>query len=131
MYWNYFTLEEFINSTVAKKLNIKNQIPPSLMGNAEYTLSKLDEIRKMYGKPITITSGYRCPELNKAVGGKPNSQHMKAEAADLKWDEDLFLFLRDNSEFDQLIKEKSKTSKWIHISFNKNNNRNQVLTLCT
>lgn len=46
-------------------------------------LQKLDLVREEYGKPITITSGYRCPEHNKAVGGVPNSQHVSGKAADI------------------------------------------------
>lgn len=49
-------------------------------------MGKLDEIREGYGKPIIINSGYRSPELNKAVGGVVQSYHQKGLAVDIKWD---------------------------------------------
>ena len=94
-------------------------------------MSNLDNIREFYGKPIIITSGYRCPELNAKVGGKPNSQHLKGEAADLRFDVDLLNCIIQFFHFDQLITEKSKNTKWIHISFlkDKDKERNQVLNI--
>lgn len=89
----YFTIREFERSSTADKYHIMNNVPDDLMDNALFTLSRLDQIREAYGKPIIITSGYRCPELNKIVGGKKNSQHLRAQAADLKWDEDLLQML--------------------------------------
>lgn len=125
----YFTIEEFTNSNTARKRKIDNSIPNELMNNALYTLERLDAIRERYGKPIIITSGYRCPQLNKIVGGKPNSQHLKAEAADLKWDTELLSFLLQFCKYDQLIEEKSKNTKWIHISFKQSGERNQFIKL--
>lgn len=46
-------------------------------------MAKLEQLRVAYGKPITINSGYRCPEHNKAVGGAPKSYHMQGRAADI------------------------------------------------
>lgn len=126
--FKYFTITEFERSSVAKERGIDNTIPLFLLDKANYTLQCLDEIREGYGKPIIITSGYRCPELNKAVGGVSNSQHTKCEAADLRWDDGLFEFIRDNFEFDQLIAEVNGSTKWIHVSFKKKGERNQVLT---
>lgn len=125
----YFTLKEFTNSETARKYYIHNSVPDELLDNAFYTLSRLDDIREKYGKPIYITSGYRCEKLNKKVGGKPNSQHLKAEAVDLKWDVDLLSFLIQHCHFDQLIRENNGPTRWIHISFKKENERNQVLNI--
>lgn len=125
----WFTNNEFTRSATAERLGINNEIPEELQGNADYTLQRLDEIREAYGHPIVITSGYRRPALNKAVGGKPTSQHLKAQAADLKWSNHLWEFLLNYSKFDQLIEETSKRTKWIHISFNKEGERNQVIHL--
>ena len=118
----HFTLSEFTKSKVAKDNNINNFLPLELEENAKFTLESLEKIRQAYGKPIYITSGYRCQELNKLVGGKPNSQHLKAQAVDLKWDENLYNLIKDRFVFDQLIKENG----WIHLSFSKNP-RKQVI----
>ena len=126
----FITTAEMLRSSTAEKLNIKN-VPndPIVIENLEHTIEQLDELRRLYGHPIIITSGYRCPALNKAVGGKPNSQHVKGQAADLKWDENLLKFIINNFHYDQLIEETSKRTKWIHISFNKNGERQQYIKL--
>lgn len=125
----YFTIQEFTKSPTARKCHLDNSIPNDLLDTANYTLSRLDEIREKYGKPIIITSGYRCPALNRIVGGKPNSQHTKAEAADLRWDTELLSFILQHCKYDQLIEEHSGDTKWIHISFKPENERNQFLKL--
>lgn len=126
----YITVNEMLRSQTAEKLNIKN-VPndPIVIENLEHTIEQLDKLRILYGHPIFITSGYRCPALNKAVGGKPNSQHVKGQAADLKYDPELLQFIKDKFHYDQLIEETSKRSKWIHISFNKNGERRQHIKL--
>ena len=126
----YINVNEMLRSQTAEKLNIKN-VPndPIVIENLEHTIEQLDELRRLYDHPILITSGYRCPALNKAVGGKPNSQHVKGQAADLKWDENLLQFIIDNYHYDQLIEETSKRTKWIHISFNKEKERMQYIKL--
>ena len=125
----HFSKEEFTRSETADRLVIDNTLPDDLIETAKYTLSRLEEIRQVYGKPIIITSGYRCQELNKAIGGKPNSQHLKAEAVDLKWDPNLYKLIRDRFSFDQLIIEKNSRTKWIHLSFKLSNERNQSFNL--
>ena len=126
----YITVNEMLRSQTAEKLNIKN-VPndPIVIENLEHTIEQLDELRRLYDRPIFITSGYRCPQLNKVVGGKPNSQHVKGQAADLKWDENLLKFIIDKFHYDQLIEETSKRTKWIHISFNKEKERMQYIKL--
>ena len=126
----YITVNEMLHSQTAEKLNIKN-VPndPIVIENLEHTIEQLDELRRLYRHPIIITSGYRCPALNKAVGGKPNSQHVKGQAADLKYDPELLQFIINNYHYDQLIEETSKRSKWIHISFNKEKERMQYIKL--
>ena len=125
----HFSKEEFTRSETADRLVIDNTLPDDLIETAKYTLSRLEEIRQVYGKPIIITSGYRCQELNKAIGGKPNSQHLKAEAVDLKWAPNLYKLIRDRFSFDQLIIEKNSRTKWIHLSFKLSNERNQSFNL--
>lgn len=128
----YFKYNEMIYSATAERLKINNLPTDStIIDNIHNTLDRLDEIRSVYNKPIIITSGYRCAELNKAVGGQWNSQHLKGEAADLKWDLELFDLIANHFHFDQLIMEQSKGVKWIHCSYlkDKSKERNQILTL--
>ena len=88
MIMSYFTIKELTNSSTAKKLGIDNTPTPEIRVKLNTLISALDKIRERYGKPIKVTSGYRCPELNRAVGGAvnpdgtPKSQHCKGEAAD-------------------------------------------------
>lgn len=126
----FIKVKEMLKSVKAEQLKIVNTTnDPVVLDNLQWTISCLDELRRLYGRPIIITSGYRCSRLNAAVGGKPNSQHTKGQAADLKWDENLLCFVIKNFHFDQLIEETSKRTKWIHISFNKNGERKQYLKL--
>lgn len=126
----YFTFLEMIKSSTADKNNIDNNpTNPEIIDNINYTIERLDEIREKYGKPIIITSGYRCQELNKKVGGKSNSFHLKGLAADLKYSVELWTFLTQHAKFDKLILETSKSAKWIHCQFSKENERNQILSL--
>jgi uncharacterized protein YcbK (DUF882 family) len=91
----------------------------------------LDPLREAYGKPIRVNSGYRCPRLNNLVGGSPNSQHMRGEAADIQPVdgneadlEVLAQFLIASGKFDQLI----IYPTFIHVSYRRFGwNRKQVL----
>ena len=126
----YITAAEMLKSSTAEKLGIRN-VPEDdeIIDNINYTIERLNDIREHYNKKIIITSGYRCPALNKAVGGKPNSQHVKGQAADLKYYPELLQFIIQQCKYDQLIEETSKRTKWIHISFNKNGERQQYIKL--
>ena len=79
----YFKLAEFINSATANRLGIDNMPTFEIVDNLNRLADYLDGIRAKLGKPILVSSGYRCPMLNKAVGGVANSQHLKGLAADL------------------------------------------------
>ena len=85
----HFTLEEFTRSSTAKARGIDNTVPekliPALRNLCETVLEPLREQAK---EPVEISSGYRCPELNRVVGGKNTSQHMKGEACDI-WHADI------------------------------------------
>lgn len=80
----HFSLEEFTQSDTAARLNIDNRIPDELRENALKTLQMMERIRFHIDAPITITSGYRCEALNKAIGSKPTSDHTLAFAVDFK-----------------------------------------------
>ena len=140
----HFTLEEFERSGTAARLHIDNRVPAELVPNIKYLCEEvLEPLREHFGEPIYVSSGYRCPELNKAVGGVRNSQHMRGEAADIcpvingrpdstspearkkmrEWAE----WIMDNLHFDQLLREHSGDSYWIHVSLKRGGeNRQQV-----
>lgn len=114
----YFTLDEFIKSSTAEKYKIDNTPDEESLKNLESLMEFLDPIRDKWCKPIVITSGYRCPDLNRAVGGSKTSSHCSGLACDLKYQENLFQFLIEylkDKEFDQLIMEYSGSVKWIHL----------------
>ena len=62
---SYFTIKELSKSSTAEKLGIDNTPAPEIRAKLNTLISALDKIREQYGKPIIVTSGYRCPELNK------------------------------------------------------------------
>lgn len=129
----YFTIRELTASATAARKGIDNT--PDNVARANLTslvANILDPLREAYGKPIIVTSGYRCPKLNKAVGGAAKSQHMKGQAADIRTVSDtvednreLFnLIIKLRLPFDQLIDEYGYN--WIHVSYAPANRR-QVL----
>ena len=116
-----FSLAELTYSNTAKARGIDNTLPPYLMRNAQALAERLQLIRDVLRAPITISSGYRCPELNKAVGGTKSSQHQLCLAADIHAKgytaQELFkLISGSNFGFDQLILEKIGGKEWVHIS---------------
>lgn len=129
----YFSLAEFIHSATAKRLNIDNTPTFEIVDNLNRLADYLDGIREKLGKPIIISSGFRCPVLNKAVGGVGSSQHQKGLAADLVCADmdSLEKVLKETGGFDQLIKEhrKGSTSFWFHVSVCPRNGkpRNQII----
>ena len=137
----HFTIEELCASQTAKAKGISNTPNMQQMINLVYlTAYVLEPLRVAMGEPIKIGSGFRCQQLNKAVGGVTNSQHMKGQAADLCIDGDIkkgkkwFAYIRDNLPFDQLIWEKNpKTGNyWVHVSFiypDFGKNRHKVIDL--
>lgn len=130
----YFTISELVWSDTAAKLNIDNRCTKEQEERLkELTENVLDPLRKAYGKPIRVNSGYRCPKLNKAVKGSSTSDHMKGMAADITGgsvaeNKKLFeLIQRLNLPFKQLIDEKGLT--WVHISYDRDNLKRQILSL--
>jgi hypothetical protein len=126
----HFTLDEMTRSQTASQRNILNVPNDEQIENlTDLCIYVLDPIRDAAGRPVMITSGYRSNLLNKAVGGSRTSQHPEGKAADIRVKgikiEQLFRFiLALGIEFDQCIQE---FDTWIHISFNKGNNRKQAL----
>jgi len=120
-----FTLEELRDSATAKQLGIINAPGvDEVCALCALVHHVLQPLRDAMQEPIKIGSGYRCPQLNKAVGGVSNSQHVKGEAADLCIDGDKkkgrkwMTWIMDNCDFDQLIWEhNAKGSYWVHVSY--------------
>ena len=128
----YFTIEELCRSNTAKSLNIDNTPPREIRENLEaLTVHVLDVLRERYGKPVRVNSGYRSAELNDAIKGAANSQHLKGEAADItagskEENKKLFKLIIQHGVYDQLIDEKDYS--WIHVSYKRDGkNRKQVL----
>ena len=125
----YFTINELTRSATAKRLAINNSPTAAVRANLTALGENiLDPLREAWGAPIIVTSGVRCPALNKAVGGATNSQHMYGQAADIRTvsdkREDNMKLLRKlidlNLPFDKLIAEYVDSSgrpDWIHVSF--------------
>lgn len=131
-----FTLDELLASQTAKQRHIINAPGVDEVCNlCALVHNVLQPLRDAMGEAIKIGSGYRCPQLNKAVGGVSNSQHMKGEAADLCIDGDMkkgkrwFEWIKTHCQFDQLIWEhNSKGTYWVHVSFRADGkNRHQVI----
>lgn len=119
-----FTLEEFIRSSTAERMGIDN-VPKDeeVIGNLRnLCLETLQPLRDYVGAPIHINSGYRCKELNVAVGGVKNSQHCKGEACDIriaspKQGREWAAWIEDNCRFDQMLLERNKNGAvWLHVS---------------
>ena len=134
----YFSLSEFTHSDTARTLDINNQ--PSqqeLINLAHLCINVLDPCRAFFNKPMSISSGYRSLELNRAVRSKDTSQHINGQAGDvhIKGVDNMVLaeFIRDNLCFDQLIAEKLDKNDgakgWVHVSYNfLGTNRKNVLS---
>lgn len=127
----YFELSEFIRSDVAKKKGIDNTPTFEVVAHLEELVEKvLDPLRAAYGMPIKISSGYRCPALNRAVSGSSTSVHMIGYAADMQVGGSFNKFLdftvewlkKTGTRFDQLLLESNKNTgaRWIHIGLYNN-----------
>lgn len=133
---NYFTIKELSASETAKKKKIDNTPTEAVKKNLEaLTTNVLNPVREICGFPITVSSGYRCPALNAAVGGAANSQHTTGQAADLVPANakgtlaQIFAACVAVGNFDQLIVERnSKGSQWVHVSFDPSRNRRQIMS---
>lgn len=129
----HFTLAEFVRSDTATNRHIDNTPTTELIENLRALCRNvLEPARVAFGSPIYITSGYRCPALNKAVGGKPTSQHLRGEAADLQVHgmenlRMLYNVIKSRGVFDQLLYESNGATKWIHVSYKSNGNRRQAI----
>jgi putative chitinase len=134
----HFKLNEFTKSETAIRKRIDNTPGPAHASNLQKVCEKiLEPVRKHFGKPVRINSGYRGAALNAAVGGSSKSQHCNGEAVDFEIDglpnPDLAKWVSQNCEFDQIILEfydpkEGPNSGWVHASYSEGKNRKQILT---
>jgi len=131
----HFHLEEFTISQEAVRRGIDNTLPPPLMANARFIAIKMEIVRARLGaRPILISSGYRCVELNQAIGSKATSAHPSMLAIDFTCPgygtpHEICLALGPQAreiDFDQLIHE---FAAWVHIGFSLGAPRHERLTI--
>ena len=129
----HFSLSELSKSSTAERQGIDNE--PGTMARDNLTLvcdEILEPVREHYGIPFAPNSGFRCLELNRAIGSSDRSQHVTGQAVDFEIpgvaNKDVALWVKDNCSFDQLIlefyREGDPSSGWVHCSYaNKKDNR--------
>ncbi len=128
----HIAYSEAIASATGERLGIKNVPTEAVLKNMRITAENIFEpLRKHFAQPIRVISFFRCPELNKAVGGATNSQHMTGEAMDLRGTGDvtnaqIFDYIKNNLPFDQLIWEfgNDNDPSWVHVSFSRKPRKN-------
>jgi hypothetical protein len=135
----YVSLAEVTRSDTAKRKGISNEPTPEHLENLKVICEDVfDKVREHFGVPLFISSGYRSAALNKAIGGSSTSDHNLGRALDLDQDghgngvrnKDVFNYIKDNLEFDQLIMEFKRADgdcDWVHVGYRKGANRKQVL----
>ena len=135
---NYLSLAEVTRSDTAKRKGIDNTPTQEHLENLKVICEEVfDKVREYFGVPLFISSGYRSAALNKAIGGSSTSDHNLGRALDLDQDghgngvtnADVFKFIKDNLEFDQLIWEfgTDKNPDWVHVGYREGANRKQIL----
>jgi hypothetical protein len=126
---NNLSLAEMTKSSTAQRRGIDNMPTPEHMENMKVLAAKIFQpIREHFNRPILISSGYRSKALNDAIGGSQTSQHSIGEAIDIDMDgttlsnTDVFNYIKDNLDFDQLIWEFGNEQKpdWVHVSYKAN-----------
>ena len=128
-----FTLSEITHSNTAKRLGIDNSPNKEHLENIKVLVNDLIQPMRSALGPIRISSGYRNPQLNHAIGGSSRSQHCKGQAFDVQFwkngkmcNKEIYDWvIKSGIEFDQMINEFDFS--WIHISLKKENNRNVIL----
>jgi zinc D-Ala-D-Ala carboxypeptidase len=126
-----FTLAELTFSRTAHKRGIDNTPPAAAVAALRaLAVNVLQPVRNHFGRPVVVTSGYRSPALNRAIGGSATSQHSLGEAADFTVSGvsnlEVARWIAANVEFDQLIYEFGETG-WLHVSYRAGRLRKQVL----
>ena len=132
----HISMKEALRSNTAQRLGIDNMPDNDTFVSMQITAEHIFEpLRNHFNEPIYISSFYRSPELNKAIGGSAKSQHCKGEAIDIDdvyskaSNADFFNYIKDKLEFDQLIWEfgDDENPAWVHVSYNLGKNRMRIL----
>lgn len=130
----YFTLKELCSSGTARVKRIDNTPNAEQVENLTALVENvLDPLRERFGRPVIVSSGFRSKDLNAAVGGARNSQHLNGEAADIysgtrEGNRELYELIVKHLPYDQVINERDFS--WVHVSYKKDgNNRKQQLKL--
>ena len=136
MVTDHVSLKEATRSNTAERMGIHNFPDSDTLLTMKITADHVFEpLRKKINEPIYISSFYRSPELNKAIGGSSKSQHCLGEAIDIDdvyskaSNADFFNYIKDHLEFDQLIWEfgDEYNPAWVHVSYSLGNNRMRIL----
>ena len=131
-----FSLSELTKSQTAERKGIDNTPSPTHQENLKSLCEMvLQPVRDHFSRVVTISSGYRSPELCTAIGSKITSQHARGEAADFEIfgvsNKELADYINENLDYDQLIleywKKEDPNSGWVHCSYTNGNNRKQYL----
>ena len=131
-----FSLLELTKSQTAERKGIDNTPSPTHQENLKSLCEMiLQPVRDHFGQVVSVSSGYRSPELCAAIGSKSTSQHAKGEAADFEIfgvsNKELADYINENLDYDQLIleywKKEDPNSGWVHCSYTDGNNRKQYL----
>ena len=135
----HISYKEATYSNYAKKYKIANKPNEEHIDSMELLAEKIFEpLREWVGCPIRVNSMFRSEKLNSALKASKNSSHMKGQAMDItsmacgkddcKSNLEMFHYIKDNLDFDQLIWEFGSEPKWLHVSYNnEKDNRKQVL----
>jgi|TARA_Y100001963_G_scaffold44056_1_gene61814 zinc D-Ala-D-Ala carboxypeptidase len=133
----HISYKEGVRSNTATRLGIDNTPNNEQLDNMETVAEEVFEpLRAYVGGPIKINSFFRCPELNKAIGGSSKSQHCKGQAMDIDdtfgrmTNAEMYHFIKEHLDFDQMIWEfgDDDNPDWVHVSYvSPENNRNRCL----
>ena len=132
----HFSLDEMTHSQKAARMGLDNTPPPDVIKQLKRTAEGLELVRALVGHPIVVSSGYRSPSVNQAVGGKRSSQHILGRAADIiapgfgSATTLMNAIVNSDIPCDQVILEFVTPSGggWVHISFD-DNPRRQALAI--
>jgi zinc D-Ala-D-Ala carboxypeptidase len=129
----HVSYSEAIKSQTGIRMQIDNTPNEDQLKAMKLVAEKVFEpVRKAMNRPVFISSFFRSPILNQAIGGAKDSQHSKGEAIDIDVDgfnNEIFHFIKNNLVWDQLIWEFGDTNEpdWVHVSYREGGNRKQVL----